>query len=239
MENLRTELNSKEKLALMTTGIEGTGEHFILNGQAADKLLLQEKQEKFNTTVEEMSDKFAKHTQALESYAKELSKDMNGVEIMPMFGYVLIQPFEQNPFQKIEISRAGIITDLGGFAPTYKSQETGEIEEEEQYIKVGTVIEVGHKCEFLKPGDVVFYTIASECMVPFYKMGLVTVNENRIMAVVNEKLTERRDEIKQNSYRVDIDSIPLELGNSLDERIAKWMEYKKLGIELIRDNGNN
>jgi hypothetical protein len=50
-----------------------------------------------------------------------------------------------------------MITDLGGFAPTYKSNETGEIEEEQQFIKVGTVIEVGHKCEFLKPGDIVFY----------------------------------------------------------------------------------
>lgn len=58
------------------------------------------------------------------------------------------------------------------------------------------MIEVGHKCEFLKPGDIVFYTIASECMVPFYKLGFVVVNENRIMAVVNEKLTERRDELK-------------------------------------------
>jgi hypothetical protein len=121
---------------------------------------------------------------------------MNGVEIMPMYGYALIKPFEQNPFQKIKTTKSGLITDLGGFAPTYKSNETGEIEEEQQFIKVGTVIEVGHKCEFLKPGDIVFYTIASECMVPFYKLGFVVVNENRIMAVVNEKLTERRNELK-------------------------------------------
>lgn len=121
---------------------------------------------------------------------------MNGVEIMPMYGYALIKPFEQNPFQKIKTTKSGLITDLGGFAPTYKSNETGEIEEEQQFIKVGTVIEVGYKCEFLKPGDIVFYTIASECMVPFYKFGFVVVNENRIMAVVNEKLTERRNELK-------------------------------------------
>ena len=63
-------------------------------------------------------------------------------------------------------------------------------------IKVGSVVEVGHKCEFLKPGDVVFYTIASETMVPFFKQGFVVVNENRIMAVVNEGLTERRDKIR-------------------------------------------
>jgi hypothetical protein len=192
----RVDLNNNEKLAMMTTGMEGTGEHFIMNGETADKILAQDKQAKFNSVVDQYVDKFDKHRADLENYAKTLSEDINGLEIMPMFAYALIQPFEKNPFQQIKISESGLITDLGGMTPQYKSNETGEIEEEEQYIKVGTVIEVGHKCEFLKPGDIVFYTVASECMVPFFKQGFVVVNENRIMAVVNEKLTERRDNIK-------------------------------------------
>lgn len=194
MEELRTELNSNEKLALATTGMEGTGKHFIINGETADKTLQREKAMTFNTKVDEFNDKFERHNKALEDFAKDLSEDINGLEIMPMFGYALIKPFDQNPFQKVKVTSSGIITDLGGYTPTYKSHETGEIEEEQQYIKVGTVIEVGHKCEFLKPGDVVFYTIASECMVPFYKLGFVVVNENRILAVVNEKLTDRKKE---------------------------------------------
>ena len=194
MEELRTDLNSNEKLALSLTGMEGTGEHFILNGEAADKTLLREKQEKFNTQVDELVDKFAKHSEALEQYAKDLSEDMNGVEIMPMGSYVLVEPFKQNPFQKIQTTKSGIITDLGGYTPTYKSHETGEIEEEQLFIKVGTVIEVGPECKFLKVGDVVFYTVASEIMIPFYKFGWVTVNESRIMAVVNADLTKRKAE---------------------------------------------
>lgn len=196
MEKIRTELNSNEKLALATTGMEGTGEHFILNGEEADKTLRREKAEKFNTAVQDIEDRFEKHNKLLEEYANQLSEDMNGLEIMPMFGYVLIKPFEQNPFQKIKTTKSGIITDLGGLAPTYKSHETGEIEEERQFIKVGTVIEVGHKCEFLRPGDIVFYSIASECMVPFYKLGFVVVNENRIISVVNSELTKRREDLK-------------------------------------------
>ena len=195
MEELRTELNSNEKLALATTGIEGTGKHFIINGETADKTLQREKAMIFNTKVDEFNDKFERHNKALENFAKDLSEDINGLEIMPMFGYALIKPFDQNSFQKVKVTSSGIITDLGGYTPTYKSHETGEIEEEQQYIKVGTVIEVGHKCEFLKPGDVVFYTIASECMVPFYKLGFVVVNENRILAVVNEKLSDRKNSI--------------------------------------------
>ena len=134
METLRTELNSNEKLALSLTGMEGTGEHFILNGETADQILLREKQEKFNTAVDELEDKFSKHNQALEDYAKSLSDDMNGLEIMPMYGYALIKPFEQNPFQKIKTTKSGLITDLGGFTPTYKSNETGEVEEEQQPV---------------------------------------------------------------------------------------------------------
>lgn len=189
-------LNSNEKLALATTGMEGTGEHFIVNGQTAEDILVREQQAKFNNAVDSYVDKFDKHREELENYAKTLSEDIGGLEIMPMFAYALIQPFEKNPFQQIKITESGLITDLGGMTPEYKSNETGEIEEENQYIKVGTVIEVGHKCEFLKPGDIVFYTIASECMVPFFRQGFVVVNENRIMAVVNEKLTERRDNLK-------------------------------------------
>lgn len=192
---MKTELNNNEKLAMMLTGMEGTGEHFTVNDSSADMLLNQEKQEKFNNEVSKYVDKFDKHRAELENYAKTLSEDINGLEIMPMFSYALIQPFEKNPFQQIKLSESGLVVDLGGMTPDYKSNETGNIEEEEQYIKVGTVIEVGHKCEFLKPGDIVFYTIASETMVPFFKQGFVVVNENRIMAVVNEKLTERRDVI--------------------------------------------
>lgn len=192
----RLELNSNEKLAMMTTGMEGTGEHFIMNGESAENILMREKQSKFNTAVDEYVGKFDKHRKELENYAKTISEDINGLEIMPMFSYALIQPFEKNPFQQIKISEGGIITDLGGLTPQYKSNETGEVEEEEQFIKVGTVIEVGHKCEFLKPGDIVFYTIASETMVPFFRQGFVAVAEQRIIAVVNEKLTERRDNLR-------------------------------------------
>lgn len=196
MENFGRELNSREKLALATTGMEGTGQHFVMNGESADKILTREKQEKFNTAVDDYVDKFEKHNKALEDYAKNLSQDMNGLEIMPMGSYALIKPFDTNPFQQVKVTSSGIITDLGGLTPQYKSNETGEIEEEEQFIKVGTVIEVGHKCEFLKEGDIVFYTVASEAMVPFFKQGFVVVAEQRIMAIVNEKLTERRDNLR-------------------------------------------
>ena len=191
---MRTELNGNEKLAQVVNGMESTGTPIVVNGRRADEILATEKKEKFNTQVNEYADKFEKHNKALQDYASELSKDMNNLEILPMGGYALIKPFDNNPFQRVKVEN-GIITDLGGFAPTYKSQKEGQVHEEEQYIRVGTVIETGWKCEFLKPGDVVFYTIASEAMVPFFKQGFVVVAESRIMAVINEKLTERKNQL--------------------------------------------
>lgn len=191
---MRTELNGKEKLAQVVNGMESTGTPIVVNGKSADIILAEEKKGRFNTQVDEYVDKFEKHNKALESYAEELSKDINGLEILPMGGYALIKPFESNPFQRVKVE-SGIITDLGGYTPTYKSHEDGQIHEEEQFIHVGTVIDTGWKCEFLKAGDVVFYTTASEAMVPFFKQGFVVVAESRIMAVVNEKLTERKNRL--------------------------------------------
>lgn len=193
----RNELNGKEKVAQSLIGMESTGTPIVVNGQRADVILANEKKSKFNTKVDEYVDKFEKHNKALENYAQEISKDINGLEILPMGSYVLIKPFEENPFQKVKVEN-GIIVDLGGYTPEYKSEEDGQIHECDQFIKVGTVIDTGYQCKFVKTGDVVFYTKASEITIPFFKQGFVSVNENRIMAIVNEKLTERKQELIKN-----------------------------------------
>ena len=181
-------MNEIEKLALMSNGIDGDGLHISMNDQLVDS-----KKQDFNNSVQEYVDKFDKHNNALKEYAKSISENIEGLEIAPLYSYVLVKPFDENPFQQVRISESGIITDLGGMTPEYKSNETGQMEEAEQYIKVGTVIETGHKCEFVKTGDIVFYTVASKMPVPFFRQGFIVVNETKILAVVNEKLTERRN----------------------------------------------
>ena len=139
---------SNENVARMISGMD-SGEHFNLGTREAENT--------FNEQVDNYLDKFEKHSQDLENYAKNLSEDLNGLEVMPLYGYVLIEPFRQNPFQKLKVSESGFIMDNGGRASEYKSEEDGEIHEEQQFIKVGTVIETGHKCEFIQPGDIVMY----------------------------------------------------------------------------------
>lgn len=193
--NYRNELNSNEKISRKVVGTD-TEAVFSVNNSNADSILQSEKAKKFNEQVSEMENKLSEHMDAIEKQAEEMAMDLQGIDIMPLYGYALIKPFAHNPFQRIKTSDSGIITDIGGLAPEYKSEEDGLIHEEEELIKVGMVVETGHRCEFLKKGDLVFYNaIASAVQVPFYRLGLVAVNEQRVLAVVNDNLTERKEKL--------------------------------------------
>lgn len=183
--------NSNEKMAREISGIESEAQHFVMNGEAADKTFRREAQQRFNQKVNDYVEKFDEHNKNLQAYAEEISKNVANLEIMPINKNILVKPFSENPFQKITVTESGIITDLGGQAPIYKSNETGEFEEEENMIKVGTVLEAGKECEYVKEGDTIMWTKVSQVPVPFFKQGLVLVPENRVIVVINEGLKER------------------------------------------------
>lgn len=191
MSEFRNEQNSNEKLARAIAGPDTEASFFLPNKDKADELFRNEKAAKFNQSVEELNEKFQKHIDQIQEAGQKIAADLAHLEIMPLASYVLISPFKTNPFQKVTV-KSGIITDLGGLAPTYKNQENGQVEEEQQYVKVGMVVETGPDCRFLQPGDLVIYNINSEVTVPFFKFGFVTVNEQRIIAVVNESLKQRK-----------------------------------------------
>lgn len=190
-KDIRLEHNSNEKLARQLAGPDSNASFFLPNGERADDMLKAEKANRFNQAVEDLQERFQAQVDAFQEAGQKIAADLQNIEIMPLSSYVLISPFQANPFQVMK-THNGIITDLGGIAPEYKSQETGEIEQEKEYVRVGMVVETGPDCRFLEPGDIVMYNINSEITVPFFKFGFVTVNENRIITVVNEKLTQRK-----------------------------------------------
>lgn len=195
MNNYRNELNSSEQFARKIIGADTEAE-FTVNGTSADEILKAEKAAKFNAQVDAIENKLSEHMNMIEKQAELMAADLNGIDITPLYSYALIKPFEHNPFQRIKVSKSGLITDIGGLTPEYKSEEDGKLHEEEELIKVGMVVETGHKCEFLKKGDLVFYNaMASAIQVPFYRLGLVAVNEQRIIAVVNDDVTARKEKL--------------------------------------------
>ena len=184
-------LSESEKLALRMAG-DTTSRIMTLDGRTAEDIIEERNVKNFNEQVDTFAEKFEKHSTNLAEYADKVNKNIESIEIMPIGNYVLCKQFEENPFQRIvRDSKSGLILDLGGQKPQYKNTDNGEFEEEEQFIKVGVIQEIGPECKWCQPGDTIFYTKPSAVPVPFYKQGLQLVCENRVLAVVNEKLTER------------------------------------------------
>ena len=183
----------KEKIARAVSD----GQLFYADRNSVDDMVADQAKSKFNDQVEQYVKKLDDHAELLKQYQESLCSDLNKLEIKAIGAGLLIKPFDENPFQMIK--REGlIITDLGGQKPVYKSHETGEFEEEEQFIHVGTVIDSGPACKWIREGDIVMWRKVSETPVPFYKQGLVLVNEQSIMTAVNEGLSARFNNIQNN-----------------------------------------
>ena len=186
-------LTEKEKVALKIAG-ESTSRIMDMAGNTPDDVIAERNTKKFNEQVDRYVEKFEEHSTNLDDFAKKVNDNVEKIEIMPIGNYVLCKEFSENPFQRIvRDSKSGLIIDLGGQKPEYKNTDNGQIEEEEQFIKVGVVQEVGPECKFLEPGDTIMWTKPSAVPVPFYKQGLVLVNETRALVTINEGLKERFD----------------------------------------------
>lgn len=196
-KNVRLDLTENEKLAQSIVGLESDGTRMnMAEDRSIENMIERERASKFNDQVDEYIEKFDKHANVLKEYAESFNDNMNSIEIKPMFARILVKPFEQNPFQKIRKSDSGLIIDTGGLAPQYKNSDTGEWEEEKQFIVTGTVVDCGPDVKYLSQGDVVFYRTDTSVPVPFFRQGLVSLAENQIIAVVNEGLTDRFNERK-------------------------------------------
>lgn len=199
--NMKMYENSTGNIVNAILGADTNAQTMILDEKYFDEKTKREQSSKIEQDINDVKEKYEKHLAQLEEDTKQIQGDFNKLEIMPLTSYVLIKPFESNPFQKINKLDSGLIIDSGGIAPSFKSQETGDMIDANQYIKVGLITEVGAECKFLKPGDVVFYNIASEVQVPFFKFGFVIVAEQRILAVVNEGLTDRKLDVQSKTTK--------------------------------------
>lgn len=192
MERIKTTEN--EKIALNATNLNG--KIINMNEHNLDNILHQETVNKFNDEVDKYIEEMKEHNKALEEISKNIGSDPEKLEIKPMFDHILIKPYTQNPFQKIQ-REGSIITDVGGFKVNVdRNPVTGKMEEQEQVILTGCVMEIGPTVKYLKVGDVVFYHRRNAIPVPFFKQGFYDLGEYHVLAVVNEELTNRFNNIK-------------------------------------------
>ena len=196
MKDVRLYSTENEKIAKELLGTDSNFTSVNMKENSLDSLIKKEKARKFNSEVEKYNEKLEQNNKDFEESQDKVEYDISKAEIKPMFSRILVQPFKVNPFQKMKIEN-GLIIDTGGYTPhTQLNEQTGRYEEQKQFIVTGCVIEVGPEVKYLKEGDVIFYRIDTAVPVPFFKQGFVSLAESQIIAVVNEGLQDRFNNIK-------------------------------------------
>lgn len=165
-------------------------------GDSIEKIAEKEKVRKFNNELEEMQEKLNEKNNTLQEEQEKLNLEVEKAAIKPMFHRLLIKPFKVNPFQKMKVE-GNIIVDTGGYNPNVDFNPVkGKYEEVDQFVQTGCIIEVGPEVKYLQEGDVVYYRKDTALPVPFLHAGLYTVDETQVIAVVNEGLEERFNDLK-------------------------------------------
>lgn len=196
MKDVRLYSTENEKIARELLGTDSNFTSVNMKENSLDSLIKKEKARKFNSEVEKYNEKLEQNNKDFEESQDKVEYDISKAEIKPMFSRILVQPFKVNPFQKMKVEN-GLIIDTGGYTPhTQLNEQTGRYEEQRQFIVTGCVIEVGPEVKYLKEGDVIFYRVDTAVPVPFFKQGFVSLAESQIIAVVNEGLQDRFNNIK-------------------------------------------
>lgn len=191
-------INFTENQKMAIEALDGNPEYtpMSMSECGIDALVQKENARKFNDQVEKYEAQLEENNKTLQEAQKEVAYDINRAEIKPMLARIIVKPFKVNPFQKME-TKGGIIVDAGGYTPHAEiNPATGRYEEQKQFIVTGCVVEVGPEVKYLQEGDVVYYRVDTAVPVPFLKQGFVSINENQVIAVVNEGLTERFNSVR-------------------------------------------
>jgi len=124
---------------------------------------------------------------------KELETKLATLEIMPVGNRIIVLPYPHNPYKQ-QITEGGILIDYEG---QFLNPDTGTQSKLQPVTTCGKVIEAGPDCLYVKNGDDVFFPTQSTLPLPFFNMGYLQTSEPQILAVINEGLTKRFEELKK------------------------------------------
>lgn len=118
----------------------------------------------------------------VENIYKHNTENINteDVSIVPCNMGVLIKFYEDNPYRVLSTTKSGLIVGMQS-TQRYKSNETGEMEENDEFVACAKVIAVGPKCENVKVGEDVFVIKHIANPVPFRKLQYYVISEPNIL----------------------------------------------------------
>ena len=159
-----------------------------------EERLMSETEENFNLQEDEWKRKAA----YIEEVAKQIKENIGNLDIRPWGVYILVKPFEVNPFSRMTRTKDGLI--IPEFDPHYKSRDTGEYEEMRRTSIFACVVEISPDTRGIKPGDIVMYNQFESVPIPFYGQGFEVVAQIHIKCVIGntEDLSTRWMELSQN-----------------------------------------
>lgn len=108
------------------------------------------------------------------------------VDIIPCNTGVLIKFYDKNPYRALEKTQSGLIVGMES-TKMYKSNETGEMEFNDEVVSCAKVIAVGSKCQNVEIGDDVYVIRHIANPLPFRKMQYYVINEQNIMVRIVKK----------------------------------------------------
>lgn len=120
-----------------------------------------------------------------EKFIKETDIITEDVDIIPANTGVLIKFYDKNPYRAIEKTQSGLIIGMES-TKMYKSNETGEMERNDEVVSCAKVIAAGPKCQNVEEGDDVYVIRHIATPVPFRKMGLFIISEQNIMCMLRK-----------------------------------------------------
>lgn len=123
-----------------------------------------------------------------------IEKQLDGIkegefDIIPCNVGVIVKPYDENPYRKIEKTESGLIIGVQS-SQKVKSSDSGEIEENDEYVTCAKVIAVGPFCKNVKVGEDVFLIKHILKPVPFRKQNLWEVDEQNILCRIVPKGTQ-------------------------------------------------
>lgn len=111
--------------------------------------------------------------------------DTSDVSLVPVGARVLFTLYPNNPYRKIDVSEAGVIFGLEG-TKMHKSNETGEMEEDNAVIVCAHIEAVGNACKWVTAGSDVFLCKAYATPVPFRNKKMFMTDEMNVMCIIKK-----------------------------------------------------
>lgn len=189
----------------------------------------------FNEANKKAEDAYKKSIDEQIKKSNENKKRAEELEIKPVGPYIMFKLYSENPYEQIMQTESGLI--LPAFDGKEFSRETGKMEKDERAVEIGYVIDVGPDVVNIEPGDDIMLRHGMMLPVPFLRQGFWVTGQNNVLTVINKGLTERFEnykDSKKESEWLDVSKIPISFGENLEERIKKFLEYKKkLGVMII------